>query len=201
MSYLNEMLEMLRPSTSEPYLLRKLGDYTDINTLKNIAMAAFILMLANGISILLLNAQNVAGLAPADPYLDIILQFIDYALFFYVSSYILYLVAKVLKGKGKFREQIYLQSVVAVALSLIQGLLIVLTSVPATSDPLLIILLSLPLLFAGLYTIYMDYKVVKVAHKLERKTAIFSIIGFWLTIFAVYFIIYAGVYMLTGQGA
>lgn len=194
------MLEMLRPSTSEPYLLRKLGDYTDIKTLKNIAMAAFILMLANGISILLMQSQ-ASDLALADPYLDSILQFIDYALFFYVSSYVLYLVAKVLKGKGKFREQIYLQSVVAVALSLIQAVLIVLTSVPVSNDLTVLLFLSLPLLLTGLYTIYMDYKVVKVAHKLERKTAIFSIIGFWLTIFAVYFIIYAGVYMLTGQGA
>lgn len=194
-------MEMLHPSTSEAYLSRELGNYTDVKTLKNIALAAFILMLANGISILLLAAQNVSGLAPENQFLDIVLQFVDYALFFYVSSYILYLVAKVLKGKGTFREQIYLQSVVAVALTLIQGVLIVLTSIPATNDALILILLSLPLLLAGLYVIYMDYKVVKVVHKLERKMAVFSILGFWLTIFAAYFVLYAGIYILTGQGA
>lgn len=192
------MKEMLHPSSAEDYLSKALEKYSDKDTLKNIVLAGLILVVANGLSILLLQAQTGAVLASTDPYLDLFIQFLDYGLFFYVSAYVLYLVAKVLKGKGTFKEQIYLQSVVAVAISMIQAVLILLTSFQVSEDITILMLLGLPMMLTGLYSIYMDYKVVKVAHKHDKKKAALSIIGFWLTIFAVFFILYAGAYLLTG---
>ena len=199
MSYLNEMKEMLHPSSAEGYLSGKLEDYSDAGTLKNIVIAGLILLFANAISIFLMDAQTEAALVSSDSFADIITQFIDYGLFFYVSAYVLYLVARLLKGKGTFKEQIYLQSVVAVAMSIVQAILIMLSSISVSGDFSLMILLSIPLLISGLYSVYLDYKIVRVVHKFDQKNAFFSIIGFWLTIFAVYFIIYAAIYLLTGQ--
>lgn len=190
---------MLLPSTAEDYLSEQLEKAEPILTLRNIAIAGILLLVADALSLFIVQNLNPAEFPPGVAYEDLIVQFVDYALFFYVSAYLLYLVAKVLGGKGKFQEQMHLQSVVAIAIALIQALLIVLSSFYIPEDLMLLTLFSLPLLFAGLYSIYMDYKIIKVAHKHDKKKAALSIVGFWIVLIAVIFILYAGVYLLTGQ--
>jgi hypothetical protein len=194
------MKQMLGPSTAEKYLSEQLGKAETVLTLKNIVIAGLILLVADALSTFILQNLYPSEVAPGtEVYLGMVSGFIDYALFFYITAYVLYLVAKVLGGKGVFKEQMYLQSVVAVAISLIQGVLVVLSSLYIPEDVLLLSLFSLPLLFAGMYSVYMDYKIIKVAHKLNSAKAALSIIGFWIAIFAVIFILYAGLYMFTGQ--
>jgi hypothetical protein len=191
---------MLLPSTAEKYLSQQMGKAETALTLKNIVIAGLILMAADVLSTFILQILYPATVpSGTEPYLGAVTGFIDYALFFYVTAYVLYLVAKVLGGKGAFKEQLYLQSVVAVVISLIQGVLIVLASLYIPDDVLLLTIVSLPLLFTGMYSIYMDYKIIKVVHKHDSVKAALSIIGFWLAIFAVLFIIYAGLLLFTGQ--
>jgi hypothetical protein len=190
---------MLHPSTAEGFLSEELKNFEDVKTLKNIALAGLFLLVADAISTFILqNLYPQKVLPGTDAYVGILMGFIDYALFFYVTAYVLYLVAKVLGGKGKFKEQIYLQSVIAVSISLIQGLIIVVSSLYIPEDLTLLMLLSLPLLFVGVYSIYLDYKIVKVAHKHDNVKAALSVVGFWITIFAVLFILYAGLSLFSG---
>ena len=196
---LNEIPKMLHPSTAEGFLSEELKNFEDVKTLKNIALAGLFLLVADAISTFILqNLYPQKVLPGTDAYVGILMGFIDYALFFYVTAYVLYLVAKVLGGKGKFKEQIYLQSVIAVSISLIQGLIIVVSSLYIPEDLTLLMLLSLPLLFVGVYSIYLDYKIVKVAHKHDNVKAALSVVGFWITIFAVLFILYAGLSLFSG---
>lgn len=193
------MKEMLHPSTAEQYLSAQLEKTKTALTLRNIAIAGLILLAADLLSTFIMQAFSNAEIASENAYLGMVQGFLDYALYFYVTAYVLYLVAKVLGGRGKFKEQIYLQSVVAMAIALIQGTLVILSSFYIPEDLTLLALLSLPLLFSGLYSIYMDYKIVKVAHQHNKTRAALSIVGFWIVMVAVIFILYGALLMFTGQ--
>jgi xanthosine utilization system XapX-like protein len=191
---------MLLPSTAESYLEEQISKAKDMQTVKNIVFAGLLLLVAGVISQLVYDLLSPESYIE-NPYIALVFEFFNYALFFYVTSYLLYFVARVLGGKGTFKQQIYLQSVVAVALSFLQALFVVLTSFILSDNITLLLVASSPILVIGLYTIYMDYKIIKTVHKLTSARSAMSIAGFWLLIIAIFMLMYLGIYLLTGQVA
>lgn len=189
MSKIDEMKMMLLPSTAEGYFSQHISEAEDMKTAKNILLAGIILMVAGAVSQFIFDMLS-PQVYTDNPYLLVISDFLNYILFFYVAAYLLYFVARILGGKGTFRQQIFLQSQVAFSLSFLQAALVVLTSFVVTDDFTVLFIASLPIMLLGFYLIYLDYKIVKVVHSLSKMRAALSILGFWLAIILIFMLLY-----------
>jgi len=124
------------------------------------------------------SAELASYLSPAS-FAALLVFAVIGVLFFYIFSGILFILSKILGGKGSFSSQSYALSVIMLAATAVSFPVSLFMHVEAVG-----ILISLISLALTLYMVYAQYKTMKAVHQLSWIKAAAVVGVLWLAIFA-----------------
>jgi len=161
---------------TEDYFREESNNADHIHTFINIVLSVLIAAIINSLSMSISNPMAQEDLPFSINTRNILMYSTLCTVFlspimYYVGAGVQYLGTRFFDGKGDYETQIYLQSLLAVPLTLLTGVVTLLTRIPYVG-----ILFAIALFGITIFAVVLNVRIFKAIHKLSTGKAIVSMI-------------------------